>query len=125
MAKSLIVNKLGGRKFSIYVPADDTTASTFAETFLDGVSDICQLQSEAGNETEAQVKDVLVKFKDNTNDLTAFLGFYVKSTKSDVDVINTLVGKSIDGVKGEVVTVLRMQTINPQGSQNNNNNQEG
>ena len=121
MAKSLIINQLGSKKFTIFVPAGDTVASDFAQQFLDGESRIYQFVGEEGNETETVVKDVFVRIKDNTKDEVEFLRFYAKSTVDDKQILQTLKGKTFNGVKADVVTILGMERKVINQPQDNNN----
>jgi len=51
-------------------------------------------------------KLIKVALINETSDKSTFLQMYVKSTVSALDVINNLMGKTIDGVKAEKVNII-------------------
>ena len=106
MAKSLIVNTLGGKRKFVYVPCNDVKAATFASTFLDGEYGVYAKESGFGTDSGITAANSVKVFgRDTTNFTSMTLAFTAKSTKTDEEIITSLKGKTFNGVKFDEVSV--------------------
>ena len=108
MAKSVVVNKLGNRRFTMYIPSTAQNANDFLN-LLDGEWDIYELQSSEGNETvSGEYKHCTVMIQDETTHKKQYMSFYMKATKNEDDVVSALQGRTFNGIKADVVYVLNL-----------------
>ncbi len=106
MAKSLVINTLGGKRKFVFLPCNDTTAAAFASSFLDGEHAVYAKESESGTDTGIlSATKVSVFGRDTTTFKSTTLSFTAKSSKSDEDIITALTGKTYNGVKFDTVAV--------------------
>ena len=111
MATSIIRNKVGTKKLTMYVPSGSTEAGAFASAVLDGTYDILQHDSTAGSDAVTEAEDVTVFFEDDTTKKRGYLNFIAKTTKSEEDIISALVGKTYNGIKADKVVIISMRTV--------------
>jgi len=107
MAESLIRNKLGNQTKSIRVPADDTVAASFADTFLDGEYAVYSKTGTQGSDTATSYNNVTVMIK-NVQGLKTYLNMAVKSTKSEDEIFTALKGGTFNGVLAEEILITKM-----------------
>ncbi|MDD3466630.1 MAG: hypothetical protein PHE67_05715 [Campylobacterales bacterium] len=106
MAKSLVVNKLGGKRKFIFLPCSDSVATTFASSMLDGEYDVFAKESETGTDNSITAARKVTAFgHDNTSHKSDTITFIMPDSKSDEDVITALTGKTFNGVKYDTVSV--------------------
>jgi hypothetical protein len=110
MAKSMIINTLGGKNLTSYVPCDATVAQTFAEDCLEGKYSIYEEKSVVGTDTASTARYVTVQIKDETLLSSRFMNFIIKTSKNEGDVITALAGKTFDGIKADKVVVVSMRS---------------
>jgi hypothetical protein len=110
MAESLVKNKLGNVVKSFRLPCDDTVASTFADSFLDGEYAIYSKVGVAGSDTATSYNDVSVMVKSSTG-LKTYLNLAVKSTKSEDEIFSALKGKTFNGVLADEVAIIKMRAV--------------
>ena len=121
MAKTLVVNKLGNRRFTMYWPANATNAQQVADTLLDGEYEIYESKGVQGNQVvTGQYKHVLVMGQDDATHKKLYLNFYVPFGKSEDDIYAALSGKTFNGVKFDTVYVLRMRRLGTPAQQSGN-----
>jgi len=111
MAKSLIRNKVGAKKFNIYVPADDEKAKDFADAVLDGTYDVLASSSVAGSDNVTEAEDVTIFYEEEATGKRAYLRFVSKSSKSEEDIITALQGKTYNGIKADKIVIVSMRTV--------------
>ena len=111
MAQSLIRNKLGSKNVNIYVPAGDAEAATFAAAVLDGTYDVLELTTTAGSDVVTEAEDVTIFYEEEATRKRSYLRFLAKSTKSEMDIITALVGKTFNGIKADKVVITSMRTV--------------
>ena len=90
--------------------SDAATALTICGTLFGGKTEIFE-ESVGVTVSEPELiavgcKLIKVALINETSDKSTFLQFYAKSTVSSLDVINNLIGKTIDGVKAEKVSIV-------------------
>ena len=108
MAKSLVVNTLGGKRKFIYLPCNDTVAADFATQMLDGEHEVYAKESAMGTDSGiTAARSVTVSGKDTTTFKKATLSFTAKANKSTDDIELALKGKTYNGVKFDEVTVIK------------------
>lgn len=106
MAKSLIINTLGGVGKWVFLPCNDTTAATFATNFLDGEYSVMTRMSESGTDTGITAANKIKAYgRDTTTFKSTTISFTAKSTISDEDIIAALTGKTFNGVNFDEVRV--------------------
>ena len=106
MAKSLIVNTLGGKRKFVYVPCSDVKATAFAAAFLDGEYTVYAKESGFGTDNSITAANSVKVFgRDTTNFTSMTLSFTAKATKTDEEIITALQGKTFNGVKFDEVSV--------------------
>ncbi len=106
MAKSLVINNLGGKNKFIFLPCSDTVAADFAMNNLDGEYKVCAKETEFGTDSGITEANKVAVFGRNT--LTGekqTLYFTAKANKSSVDIETALQGKTFNGVKFDEVSV--------------------
>jgi hypothetical protein len=111
MAKSMIVNTLGTKKITSYVPADATAAQAFADAVMDGETAVFEAVSTAGSDLVNEAEEVNVMIQNETSLAKSYLTFIVPTTKHEGDVISALQGKTINGVLADKVVVIGMRTV--------------
>ena len=109
--KSLIRNKLGQKNLNIYVPSGDVEAKTFADAVLEGTYDVLGLETVAGSDTVTEAEDVTIFYEEEATKRRAYLRFIAKSTKSEMDIINALLGKTYNGIKADKIVIVSMRTV--------------
>ena len=110
MAKSMIINKLGTKRLTMYVPCGSTEAQSFANAVLDGETEVLELALEAGTDTADKGRYVNVMIQDDTTNSKSYMKFIIKTSKHEGDVISALQGKTFNGVKADKVVVVGMQS---------------
>ena len=110
MSKSMIVNKLGNKKLVMYVPANSTSAQSFADAILDGESKVYEETSSIGSDDVSSARDVNVMLKNDASGQKTYLSFIIKNTKHEGDVISALQGKTFDGILADTVVIISMRT---------------
>lgn len=111
MGQSMIVNTLGTKNFTSYVPADAVAAQAFADAVLDGETKVYEKISVSGNDVVNEAEEVNVMLQQDSDNAKTYLNFLVKSTKHEGDVITALQGKTFNGVKADKVVVIGMRTV--------------
>lgn len=96
--------------------ANSATALTICGTLFGGQVEIFE-ESTGISVTEPELiavnsKLIKVALINETSDKSTFLQMYVKTTVSSLDIINGLIGKTIDGVKAEKVNIISSATYN-------------
>lgn len=109
--KSMIINKLGSKNVTSYVPADATSAQAFADAVMDGETTIYEEVSSAGSDNVSEAEDVNVMIQNDTTNAKTYMSFLIKSTKHEGDVISALKGKTFNGVLADKVVVIGMRTV--------------
>ncbi|ARU48307.1 hypothetical protein [Sulfurospirillum diekertiae] len=110
MAKTLIKNKLGAKTSSFNLPCDDTVASGFCASFLDGEYVGYAETSKTGTDTPTSYNLVNVVIS-NTAGLKAYLSMAVKSGKSEDDIYAVLAGLTFNGVKADNISIISMRSV--------------
>ena len=106
MAKTLIVNNLGGKNQHFALPANDTNAKAFCDAVLDGEYTGYALQSESGSDTGVTGYNLArIQIADEITGIKTYFSIAVKSTVSDVDLQTAVKGKTFNGVKADQVFV--------------------
>lgn len=112
MGKSIIANKLGSKNFNVYLPADATTANTFATTFLDGEFAVYEMASTAGNDTGITSYFSCTAVCTNmASGAKSYINLALKSTMTEEDVITGLMGLTFNGALTDAVSVINMQLM--------------
>jgi len=111
MAKSLIRNQVGDKVHNIYVPADSGAADTFAQNVLEGTYSVLELKETTGSDQVTEAEDVTIFYEEEATGKRNYLRFLAKSTKSEEDIINALVGKTYNGIKADKVVIISMRTV--------------
>ena len=120
MATSIVVNKLGNRRFTAYWPATATDAQALADAVLDGEYQIYEKIGSSGNDQVAgQYREALVMGKDDTSKRKLYLHMYVPVTKNEDDIYTALYGKTFSGVKFDTVYVLKLRDVGTPAQNNN------
>lgn len=106
----------GSRNTTYLEVANAATALTICGIMFGGQIEIFE-PSTGITESEPELvsvnsKLVKVALVNETSDKSTFLQLYVKSTVSSLDIINTLMGKTIDGVKAEKVNIISSTSYN-------------
>lgn len=110
MAKTLIKNKLGAKTSSFNLPCDDTVASAFCASFLEGEYVGYAETSKTGTDTPAPYNLVNLVIS-NTLGLKAYLSLAVKSAKSEADIYAVVAGLTFNGVKADNVSIISMRSV--------------
>lgn len=108
--ETLVKNKLGTKTVSFRLPADDATAKTFCETFLDGEYAGFLKTGVEGTDSATAYNDVTVMIK-NTAGLKTYINMAVKSTKSEDDIYTALKDKTFNGVKADELAIIKMRNV--------------
>jgi hypothetical protein len=128
MAKSLVINTLGGRKKFIYLPCSDTAASDFASNMLEGTYTVFKKETDVGYDSGiTSARSVTVVGTDQNSGQKTALSFIVKQNKSSDDIENALKGKTYNGVKFDEVVVVKsiLLTFGNDGTSNNSQTASG
>lgn len=110
MAKSMIINTLGGKNLTSYVPCDAVSAQAFADAVMDGETKVYTQLSVSGTDTATSGRYVNVMVADNTTLAKRYMTFIIKSSKNEGDVITALSGKTFDGIKADKVVIVSMRS---------------
>ena len=111
MAQSLIRNKVGTKTYNIYVPSDDVNAQTFADAVLEGTYSVLAQTSSVGSDLVTEAEDVTIFYEEDATKKRNYLRFLAKSTITEEDIINALVGKTYNGIKADKVVIISMRTV--------------
>ena len=111
MAKSLIRNQLGEKVYSIYLPCGNGEAQSFADGVLEGTYAVLELSETSGSDQVVEAEDVTVFYEEEETGKRGYLRLIVKSSKSEEDIINALVGKTYNGIKADKVVIISMRTV--------------
>ena len=110
MAKSLVKNKLGAKTHTFNLPCDDTVASSFASTFLEGEYAVYALNSSVGTDKPEAYNQVSVVLQD-TSGLKTTLNLAVKKNKSEDEIYMALTGLTFNGVKADKIAIIGMRSV--------------
>ena len=111
MATSILVNKLGNRRFTSYLPATAQNAQDLAN-LLDGEWELYERKSSVGNDVvSGEYKHATIMLRDETTKKKIYLRCYIKGTKTEDDIVTALKGKTFNGVKADVVYVLNLSWV--------------
>lgn len=110
MAKTIIKNKLGNKTHSFSLPCDDTVASAFCASMLDGEYVGYVETGKTGSPIASPYNEVSLMIK-NTAGLKAYLNLAVKSGKSEADIYTALTGKTFNGVKADNISIMKMRSV--------------
>jgi len=111
MATSILVNKLGDRRFTHYLPSTAQNAQDFA-ALLDGEWDIYEKVGSSGNDqVSGEYQHATIMIQDNTTKKKAYFRVYIKNTVSEDDITTALKGKTYNGVKADTVYVLNLSWV--------------
>ncbi|WP_373002169.1 hypothetical protein [Sulfurimonas sp.] len=100
-----------GSKNNTYLDvADSATALTLCQVFYGGKVEVFEetvgITTSDPSLSSVSCKLVKVAMINDTLDTSTFFGMYVKPTVSSLDIINGLIGKTIDNVKAERVDII-------------------
>ncbi|ATB68886.1 hypothetical protein SJPD1_1047 [Sulfurospirillum diekertiae] len=110
MGQTLIKNKLGAKTSSFNLPCDDTVASAFCASFLEGEYVGYALNSTTGTDTPSPYNLVNVVIS-NTLGLKTYLSMAVKSNKSEDEIYTALTGLTFNGVKADNISIISMRSV--------------
>ena len=106
MAKSLVINNLGGKNKFMFWPCTDAVAAGFATDFLDGEYKVCAMETSFGTDNSITAANKVAVFgRNTTTGEKQTLYFTAKATKSGADIETALQGKVFNGVKFDEVSV--------------------
>ena len=108
--KTMIRNKLGNRIKTIYVPASDTDAKTFAEDFLEGEYEVLSYVDSTGSDAVTTANDVNIMIKAADGAKTYF-SFLADTTHDEDAIFTALKGKTFNGVKADELYILGMRLV--------------
>lgn len=111
MAKSMIINRFSGKNNTIYLPSDDTQATSFAAAFLDGEYQVLKFGSESGSDVVASYYEVGCMIKNTTSGVKAYMNMLVLPTKTEEDIFNALIGLTINEVLVDEVFIMSMKKV--------------
>jgi len=107
----MIVNTLGEKKLTCYVPAGATEAAAFAAAVLDGEYAVYTAGATTGSDLVNEARDVTVMIQNEITGEKGYLRFLIDTTKHEGDVITALKDKTFNGVKAEKVVIIGMRTV--------------
>ena len=110
MAKTLIKNKLGVKTHSFNLPCDDTVASAFCASVLDGEYVGYALVGTTGSDVATPYNMVELMIK-NTAGLKTYLNIAAKASKTEADIYAALAGKTFNGVKADNIAITSMRSV--------------
>ena len=110
MAKCIIKNKLGNKTHTFTLPCDDTVASAFCASMLDGEYVGYVETSKVGTDVATPYNEVSLMIK-NLLGVKTYLNLAVKSTKSEDDIYTALTGKTYNGVKADNISILKIRSV--------------
>ncbi|MDP2892853.1 MAG: hypothetical protein Q8N78_00615 [Sulfurimonas sp.] len=109
--KSMIINRYSGKSNTIYLPADDTQATSFAVDFLDGEYQVLKAGTVSGNDVVASYYEVGCMVKNTTSGVKAYMNMLTLSNKTEEDIFNALIGLTINNVLVNEVFIMGMKKV--------------
>ncbi len=98
MAKSIVVNRVNQKNYTVTLPCDAGEAASFASAILEGEYSVYEYDTQAGTETETSYKQMQIMLKNATSGVKTYVNLAVKANKSEEDVFTALIGKTINNV---------------------------
>jgi hypothetical protein len=107
MATSMIRQKLGKKTFNNYVPAGADDAKALVDAVMPGEYEIFEKVGESGTETVSDgYKKFTVMLRSEETHQKTYLNLVVPNAKNETDIKSALSGKTVNGVKADVVYVM-------------------
>lgn len=111
MAKSLLLNRINGKNYSVNLPCSATLANTFAQSFIDGEYAIYNLNSSVGSDVETEAWDIQVMIKNTTTKVKSYISLLMKSNKTEEDLFAVLRGLTINGILVDECYITSMKKV--------------
>jgi TctA family transporter len=111
MAKSMIINRFSGKNNVVYLPCDDTQATSFATDFLDGEYQVLKAGTVSGSDVVTSYYEVGCMVKNTTSGVKAYMNMLVLPTKTEEDIFNSLIGLTINEVLVDEVFIMSMKKV--------------
>lgn len=110
MAKTLIKNKLGNKTHTFALPCDDTVASAFCASFLDGEYAGFAQVSKTGSDvaTPYRIYGVMIR---NSAGLKSYLDLVTKVNTTEDELYAVLTGLTLNGVHVDDISVLKNRLV--------------
>ena len=110
MAKTLVKNKLGAKTHSFSLPCDDTVASAFCASVLDGEYVGYAHVGTTGSDVATGYNMVELMIKNDAG-LKTYLNVAAKASKTEADIYTALTGKTFNGVKADNIAITSMRSV--------------
>jgi len=108
--KTMIVQKLGEKSITNYIPASHAEALTFASSVMDGELTAYSTSAPVGNDEATSSFSVTVMIQQDSNNEKTYLNFVLKSTKDELDLFPALQGKTFNGIKADKIVIISFRS---------------
>lgn len=107
MAKSMILQKMGDKTITNYIPAGHADALAFAEAVMDGELTVYSQTPPVGSDQVNESFAVTVMIQQDSDKRKTYLNLVLKETKDEIDLFPALQSKTFNGIKADKIVLIQ------------------